>query len=108
MFHQSVLSSICDDVMPMPHAGGAEDQARMDLLRRCCSVYEGNHPFHNYTKRRLYRTPAPEPPQGQLCCQSGHMQAPGFCIWSDIGCCPSVLCNLLCAMVLSLLLMHRN
>lgn len=38
------------------YAGGPDDRARMDLLRQCCSMYEGNHPFHNYTKRRLYRT----------------------------------------------------
>ncbi|KAL3133971.1 hypothetical protein ABBQ32_008415 [Trebouxia sp. C0010 RCD-2024] len=36
--------------------GSAEDEACMRLLRQCCSLYQGNHPFHNYTKRRLYRT----------------------------------------------------
>ena len=39
------------------YAGSAEDRARMHLLRHCCGLYQGNHPFHNYTKRRLYRTP---------------------------------------------------
>ena len=37
------------------HAGSTEDEARMRLLRQCCSLFQGRHPFHNYTKRRLYR-----------------------------------------------------
>ncbi|KAL0039788.1 hypothetical protein WJX77_008016 [Trebouxia sp. C0004] len=35
--------------------GSPEDKARMGLLRQCCSLFQGRHPFHNYTKRRLYR-----------------------------------------------------
>ncbi|KAL0045471.1 hypothetical protein WJX82_007559 [Trebouxia sp. C0006] len=35
--------------------GSTVDDARMGLLRQCCSLFEGRHPFHNYTKRRLYR-----------------------------------------------------
>lgn len=48
-------------------AGSAEDKARMHLLRRCCSLFQGNHPFHNYTKRRLYRIPEAPPRTGTLC-----------------------------------------
>lgn len=35
--------------------GSTEDNARMRLLRQCCTLFQGRHPFHNYTKRRLYR-----------------------------------------------------
>lgn len=39
----------------------------MDLLRECCTLYRGNNPFHNYTKRKLYRLPAAtQPAYGQL------------------------------------------
>ena len=55
----TVLFSGCSEEQQTKHwcAGGADDQARMHLLRHCCSLYRGNHPFHNYTKRRLYRVP---------------------------------------------------
>ena len=33
------------------HTGGAEDKARMDLLRQCCSLFQGSHTCHNYTRR---------------------------------------------------------
>ena len=48
------------------YAGSAEDKARMHLLRRCCNLFQGNHPFHNYTKRRLYRIPVAPPGPGTL------------------------------------------
>eukprot|EP00208_Stichococcus_sp_RCC1054_P004074 CAMPEP_0206148292 /NCGR_PEP_ID=MMETSP1473-20131121/36198_1 /ASSEMBLY_ACC=CAM_ASM_001109 /TAXON_ID=1461547 /ORGANISM="Stichococcus sp, Strain RCC1054" /LENGTH=546 /DNA_ID=CAMNT_0053545583 /DNA_START=349 /DNA_END=1989 /DNA_ORIENTATION=- len=35
--------------------GGEEDQRRLHLIRDCLALYKGSHPFHNYTKRRLYR-----------------------------------------------------
>ena len=36
-------------------AGSADDADRLHLLRRCCQLFVGTSPFHNYTKRRLYR-----------------------------------------------------
>ncbi|PSC73076.1 tRNA pseudouridine synthase [Micractinium conductrix] len=38
--------------------GGEADAARMALLRAAWERFQGTHPFHNYTKRRLYREPA--------------------------------------------------
>ncbi|KAK9814106.1 hypothetical protein WJX72_000771 [[Myrmecia] bisecta] len=32
-----------------------ELEARVQKLRDCLNYFEGNHPFHNYTKRKLYR-----------------------------------------------------
>ena len=46
--------------------GGTEDAARMRLLRQCCDLYQGNHPFHNYTKRRLYRPSEKRLPAGAV------------------------------------------
>jgi len=48
------------------HAGSTEDKARMGLLRQCCSLFQGRHPFHNYTKRRLYRIRTADTARGQL------------------------------------------
>ena len=48
---------MADNVLLCLHAGDAEDKARMNLLRQCCALFQGNHTFHNYTKRRLYRVP---------------------------------------------------
>lgn len=42
------------------HAGSAEDEAILDRLRGALTLFEGTHPFHNYTKRRLYRAEARE------------------------------------------------
>lgn len=39
----------------LPSAGGAEDEATLERLRATLALFEGTHPFHNYTKRRLYR-----------------------------------------------------
>lgn len=39
----------------MQNDGSDEDARRLQLLRQCLALYEGSHPFHNYTKRRLYR-----------------------------------------------------
>ncbi|EIE24783.1 pseudouridine synthase [Coccomyxa subellipsoidea C-169] len=36
--------------------GSEEDRERLRLLRECLALYEGVHAFHNFTKRRLYRT----------------------------------------------------
>ena len=41
-------------------AGGAEDEATLERLRSALQLFEGTHPFHNYTKRRLYRAEARE------------------------------------------------
>jgi hypothetical protein len=41
-------------------AGGKEDEATLERLRSALQLFEGTHPFHNYTKRRLYRTEARE------------------------------------------------
>jgi tRNA U38,U39,U40 pseudouridine synthase TruA len=41
--------------MSLMCAGGKEDDERMLLLRECLRLCEGVHPFHNFTKRRLYR-----------------------------------------------------
>ena len=30
-------------------------EARLGALRACLALFEGRHPFHNFTKRRLYR-----------------------------------------------------
>ncbi|KAI3430436.1 hypothetical protein D9Q98_005031 [Chlorella vulgaris] len=38
--------------------GGEADAARLALLRQAWESYQGTHPFHNYTRRRLYRGPA--------------------------------------------------
>ncbi|KAL4422713.1 hypothetical protein ABPG75_008910 [Micractinium tetrahymenae] len=35
--------------------GGERDAQRLALLAAAWQRYEGTHPFHNYTKRRLYR-----------------------------------------------------
>ena len=32
----------------------------MERLRSALQLFEGTHPFHNYTKRRLYRAEARE------------------------------------------------
>ena len=40
--------------------GGTEDAARLQLLRDTLALFEGTHPFHNYTTRRLYRAEARE------------------------------------------------
>ncbi|BDA49208.1 probable tRNA pseudouridine synthase 1 at N-terminal half [Coccomyxa sp. Obi] len=37
--------------------GGEQDRERMRLLRECLALFEGVRPFHNFTKRRLYRAP---------------------------------------------------
>ena len=39
----------------MHNAGGAEDAERLRLLRACLVAFEGQHAFHNFTQRRLYR-----------------------------------------------------
>jgi tRNA pseudouridine38-40 synthase len=39
--------------------GGAADQERLRRLEAAWSAFQGNHPFHNFTKRRLYRKGAP-------------------------------------------------
>ena len=44
--------------------GGAEDAARLAALAECWASFEGHHPFHNYTKRRLYRNDAQGPGLG--------------------------------------------
>lgn len=41
-------------------AGGKEDEATLERLRSALQLFEGTHPFHNYTKRRLYRAEARE------------------------------------------------
>ena len=46
--------------------GSAEDKECLAALRQCCSLYQGNHPFHNYTKRRLYRIPTADAMSGEL------------------------------------------
>ncbi len=56
------------------YADSTEDKERMDLLRQCCSLYQGNHPFHNYTKRRLYRVPAVETATGEQGLPAGTKQ----------------------------------
>lgn len=38
-------------------SGGEEDRERMQLLRACLALFQGVRPFHNFTKRRLYRAP---------------------------------------------------
>jgi hypothetical protein len=38
--------------------GGPEDAERLARLAQCWALFEGNHPFHNYTQRRLYRDEA--------------------------------------------------
>lgn len=38
--------------------GGEGDAARLALLRAAWERFQGTHPFHNYTKRRLYRDEA--------------------------------------------------
>ncbi|PRW32888.1 tRNA pseudouridine synthase [Chlorella sorokiniana] len=38
--------------------GSEADAARLELLRTAWERFQGTHPFHNYTKRRLYREPA--------------------------------------------------
>ncbi len=38
--------------------GGENDEEILGRLRACLKLFEGSHPFHNYTKRRLYRLPA--------------------------------------------------
>ena len=48
------------------HVGSTEDNARMRLLRQCCTLFQGRHPFHNYTKRRLYRIRTADAARGQL------------------------------------------
>ncbi len=35
--------------------GGERDEKRLALLAAAWQRFEGTHPFHNYTKRRLYR-----------------------------------------------------
>ena len=40
--------------------GGKEDDATLERLRSALQLFEGTHPFHNYTKRRLYRAEARE------------------------------------------------
>lgn len=44
--------------------GGAEDAQRLALLSEAWASFEGSHPFHNYTKRRLYRDKAQAPGPG--------------------------------------------
>jgi tRNA pseudouridine38-40 synthase len=39
--------------------GGAADQERLGRLEAAWGAFQGNHPFHNFTKRRLYRKGAP-------------------------------------------------
>ncbi len=36
-------------------AGRAEDAAVLERLQAALSAYVGSHPYHNFTKRRLYR-----------------------------------------------------
>ena len=38
--------------------GGEEDAEKLRVLEQAWKLFEGNHPFHNYTRRRLYRGPA--------------------------------------------------
>jgi len=40
-------------------AGGAEDAAALARLRAALAAYVGTHPFHNFTRRRLYRPAGP-------------------------------------------------
>jgi hypothetical protein len=39
----------------MHAAGGVEDAEKLRLLRACLAGFEGQHAFHNFTQRRLYR-----------------------------------------------------
>ena len=36
--------------------GGADDAARIDAFRAALRRFEGSHPFHNYTRRMVYRS----------------------------------------------------
>ena len=44
---------------PSVHFGADQERAsvevRLGALRACLALIEGRHPFHNFTKRRLYR-----------------------------------------------------
>lgn len=35
--------------------GGPEDAARLAAFRAALAVYEGAHPYHNYTRRKVYQ-----------------------------------------------------
>ena len=52
----STATTLFNNVPPCS-AGSADDAHRLERLRQCCQLFVGTSPFHNYTKRRLYRGP---------------------------------------------------
>lgn len=44
--------------------GSEEDAERLRLLQAAWKLFEGNHAFQNYTRRRLYREPRKRAPKG--------------------------------------------
>lgn len=58
MYHYYLPAS----VLGLKLDGGPEDATTLARLAECWASFEGHHPFHNYTKRRLYRTEAGDAP----------------------------------------------
>ncbi|GAB4820186.1 hypothetical protein N2152v2_007232 [Parachlorella kessleri] len=56
--HTSYNYYLPASVLGLKLDGGSEDARKLELLGRCWAAFQGGHPFHNYTVRRLYRNDA--------------------------------------------------
>ncbi len=64
-------------------AGREQDRERMRLLRECLALFEGVRPFHNFTKRRLYRASQRQQAGRRGKRKAGGHALPGACFTSS-------------------------